>query len=93
MRQVWREDLRGSLGKDGQDAYDQEIDKVVAELVELRKALQKTQEEIASKLGTTRFYLSRIEQGAARPSIALLSAIANLLDRKLSVKISLKHYE
>lgn len=91
MRSIWREDLKGSLGRSVRDQYEKKIEQVVAELRAARLAANVTQDELAQELGTTRFYLSRLEQGnSGLPSIELLAAMAVKLGYSLEIDINLK---
>lgn len=53
-----------------------------------RNELKITQEELANELGMTSFYLSKIENGHAHPTLDTLSVIANQLDIELSILIA-----
>lgn len=53
-------------------------------LKELRERKNLTQAELARKIGVNRSYISRIESGKSKPSLALLERIANELG--ISVK-------
>ncbi|MBU8770286.1 helix-turn-helix transcriptional regulator [Cytobacillus oceanisediminis] len=53
-------------------------------LAELRKTNGITQEELARKIGVTRNYISRIENGASNGSISVLYNIAKVLGVKIS---------
>ena len=68
-----------------------EFQKKLGEMIRgKRKALQWTQEHLASKSRISTQYLSRIETGAQPPSMFALCKIAKALGSELTIDISLK---
>lgn len=49
-------------------------------LVDSRKKLNMTQEELASKIGISRAYLANIENGKHNPSLGVAGRISKLLN-------------
>jgi len=68
-----------------------ELQKKLGEMIRSkRKALQWTQEHLASKARISTQYLSRIETGAQPPSMFALNKIAKAFGSELIIDISLK---
>ena len=91
---VWNDELDVSSetvyedGKDVTKEYD-DIDSVVLGYkIKVKRTIRlMTQEELAKKIGIDQSDLSKIEKGAANPSLKTLSKIAKGLDSKLSFNI------
>lgn len=67
----------GKRGKETREAYEQEFEafKLGVMLQELRKEKGMTQEELAQKCGTTKTYISRIENNASDIRLSTLMRI------------------
>ena len=67
----------GKKGTDGRDKYEEEFEafKLGAMLQELRKEQGLTQTELAEKCGTTKSYISRIENNASDIRLSTLMRI------------------
>ncbi|MBN1139637.1 MAG: helix-turn-helix transcriptional regulator [Anaerolineae bacterium] len=61
-------------------------EQIADEIVRLRIKFGLTQEDLASKLGTTQSAVSRVESGTRLPSARFLEKIADALDVKLVVR-------
>jgi len=78
---------KGSLSR---DLYDQEFEafKLGIIIQELREQKQLTQEQLAEKCGTTKSYISRIENNASDIRLSTLMRILNI-GLGVSLKLSL----
>jgi DNA-binding XRE family transcriptional regulator len=67
----------GKIGVPARDAYEQEFEafKLGVMLQELRKKQKMTQEQLAKKCGTTKTYISRIENDASDIRLSTLMRI------------------
>jgi DNA-binding XRE family transcriptional regulator len=67
----------GKIGVPARDAYEQEFEafKLGIMLQELRKKQKMTQEQLAKKCGTTKTYISRIENDASDIRLSTLMRI------------------
>ncbi|PKP21430.1 MAG: transcriptional regulator [Bacteroidetes bacterium HGW-Bacteroidetes-21] len=67
----------GKIGTEARDKYEQEYEafKLGVMLQELRKELGMTQEQLAEKCGTTKTYISRIENDASDIRLSTLMRI------------------
>ena len=67
----------GKIGTEKRDKYEQEYEafKLGVMLQELRKELGMTQEQLAEKCGTTKTYISRIENDASDIRLSTLMRI------------------
>jgi len=67
----------GKRGTEGREQYEQEFEafKLGVMLQELRKEKRLTQEELAEKCGTTKNYISRIENNASDIRLSTLMRI------------------
>ena len=54
-------------------------------ILEARKNERMSQSELASKVGTNKTYISRIERGLVEPGIGLFCQIANALGMRLEM--------
>ena len=61
---------------------------VGAEIAEIRRARELTQEQLAEAAGLSAAYLSRIEAGARRATLEVLREIATALDVKVAVLVA-----
>ncbi len=76
----WDEHLDNKYGKEGsasRDKYEEEFDnfRIGVLIQEARKKQNLTQEELAMKCGTTKNYISRIENNASDIRLSTLSRI------------------
>jgi len=76
----WDDHLNRKYGEDGsssRDKYEQEFEafKIGVLIQEARKRLQMTQQELADKAGTTKNYISRIENNASDIRLSTLMRI------------------
>ena len=55
------------------------------QIVDRRRALRMTQQELADASGLHQSVVSRIEQGVANPTVRTLSALARALDTRLTL--------
>lgn len=60
---------------------------IISQLIEARKSMKMTQEELAHLAGTTKSNISRLESGSYNPSLDFLIKIAASLGKKLQIKI------
>jgi len=69
----------GKIGTEARDKYEQEYEafKLGVMLQELRKELGMTQEQLAEKCGTSKTYISRIENDASDIRLSTLMRIIN----------------
>ena len=89
----WNEDLDIECdtvyeeGVDVSNEYD-DINNVVIgyKIRELRRSADLSQEELASKAGIDQSDLSKIEKGAANPSIKQITRVLSALNQKLTVE-------
>ena len=67
----------GKIGTPARDNYEQEFEafKLGAMLQEMRKKQKMTQEQLAKKCGTTKTYISRIENDASDIRLSTLMRI------------------
>lgn len=67
----------GKIGTAGRDKYEQEFEafKLGVMLQEMRKQQKLTQEQLAKKCGTTKTYISRIENDASDIRLSTLMRI------------------
>ena len=67
----------GTIGSESRDKFQQEFEsfKIGALIQEARKRQQLTQEELAEKVGTTKNYISRIENNASDIRLSTLMRI------------------
>jgi HTH-type transcriptional regulator/antitoxin HipB len=67
----------GKVGSSARDIYEQEFEafKLGVMLQELRKQQKMTQEQLAEKCGTTKTYISRIENDASDIRLSTLMRI------------------
>lgn len=69
----------GERGTQSREAYEQEFEafKLGVMILELRKQQGLTQEQLAQKCGTTKTYISRIENNASDIRLSTLIRIVN----------------
>jgi transcriptional regulator with XRE-family HTH domain len=59
--------------------------KIVSNLVQLRKSKKISQEQLATKLNTKQSVISRIENGASVPSLGFIGRVAKALDTEVEI--------
>lgn len=75
------------------DALKQEYEKlrpryeIIAQIISARKEQNITQEQLAAKVGTQKFNISRLESGSYDPSLDMLIKVAHGLGKKLVIKL------
>jgi len=85
------DEIKARLLKD--DEFKEEYDKlkpryeIIAQIIEARKTLHITQEELAKKAGTRKSNISRLESGSYNPSLDFLIKIARSLGKEIHVEI------
>jgi len=82
----------GKRGTESREVYEQEFEsfKLGAMLQELRKEKGMTQEQLAEKCGTTKTYISRIENNASDIRLSTLMRIIKVgLGGHLNLNVSL----
>ncbi len=83
----------GEKGTEKRDRFEQgfEAFKLGAMLQELRSQSNMTQQQLAEKCGTTKNYISRIENNASDIRLSTLMRIINEgFDRKLKLKVEIQ---
>ena len=85
------DEIKAKLLKD--DEFKEEYDKlkpryeVISQIIEARKTMHITQEELAKKAGTRKSNISRLESGSYNPSLDFLIKIAKSLGKEIHVEI------
>lgn len=71
------------------EAYDELAPRyeIISQIIEARKSMKMTQEELAKKSGTRKSNISRLESGSYNPSINFLVKIAKSLGKDLHIEI------
>jgi len=60
---------------------------VISQIIETRKNLNMTQEELAFRVGTQKSNISRLESGTQNPSLDFLTKVAHSLGKELEVTL------
>ncbi len=60
---------------------------IVSQIIETRKSQNISQEELASRVGTQKSNISRLESGADNPSLDFLIKVAQSLGKKVKVTL------
>ena len=60
---------------------------VISQIIEARKELHLTQEELARRAGTQKSNISRFESGAYNPSLDFLIKIAKSLGKEIHIEL------
>lgn len=85
------DDIKAQLMKD--EEFREEYDKlkpryeVISQIIEARKKMHMTQEELALRVGTRKSNISRLESGSYNPSLDFLIKIAKSLDKDVHIEI------
>lgn len=83
--------IKSQLMKD--EEFKEEYDKlkprydIISQIIEARKAMHMTQEELALRAGTQKSNISRLESGAYNPSLDFLIKIARSLGKEVHIEI------
>lgn len=62
-------------------------DRMIAQLVEARRAAGLSQDEVARRIGSTQAHLSFIERGIRSPRLTLVERYARAVDMKITWRI------
>ncbi|MBV1758783.1 MAG: helix-turn-helix transcriptional regulator [Dethiosulfatibacter sp.] len=60
---------------------------LVSQIIEARKSMKMTQEELAKRAGTRKSNISRLESGSYNPSLDFLIKIAKSLGKDVHIEI------
>ncbi len=85
------DDIKAQLMKDAEfkDEYNKLKPRyeLVSQIIEARKSMKMTQEELAKRAGTRKSNISRLESGSYNPSLDFLIKIANSLEKDVHIEI------
>lgn len=85
------EDIKAQLMKDKEfeDEYNklQPRYEMISQIIEARKSLKMTQEDLAKLAGTKKSNISRLESGSYNPSLDFLIKIAKSLGKEIHITI------
>ncbi len=59
---------------------------MISEIIEARRKMGLTQEELAKKIGTKQSAIARVESGNANPTVDFLEKVASALDSNLTIQ-------
>ena len=85
------DDIKAKLMEDAE--FEEEYNKLkpryelVSQIIEARKSMKMTQEELAKRAGTRKSNISRLESGSYNPSLDFLIKIARSLDKDVHIEI------
>jgi len=85
------DDIKKQLMDD--DAFEDEYNKLqpryelISQIIEARKSMKMTQEELAKRAGTRKSNISRLESGSYNPSLDFLIKIAKGLGKDVHIEI------
>lgn len=85
LTEALKEQMNDELFKKEYDALDAEYE-VISSLVNARKVRNITQKQLSEATGIAQSDISRIEKGAANPTLNLLKRLADGLGMKLKVE-------
>lgn len=85
LTEALKEQMNNELFKKEYDALDAEYE-VISSLVNARKVRNITQKQLSEATGIAQSDISRIEKGAANPTLNLLKRLADGLGMKLKVE-------
>jgi len=77
-------EAEGPAGRAHLDSLRDRFDLAV-QIIDRRRALRMTQQELAAASGLHQSVVSRIEQGVSNPTARTLSAVARALDARLTL--------
>lgn len=83
-----KELLKNKKIKKAYDEFGPEFE-LVQMIIEKRIKKGLTQTELAKKIGTKQSAISRLEKGSYNPTVAFLKNVAEALDAKLRISISI----
>ena len=85
------DDVKVQLLKDSE--FEEEYNKLqpryelISQIIEARKSMKMTQEELAKRAGTKKSNISRLESGSYNPSLDFLVKIARSLGKEVHINI------
>ena len=85
------EDIKTEFMEDAE--FEEEYNKLqpryelISQIIEARKSMKMTQEELAKRAGTRKSNISRLESGSYNPSLDFLIKIAKSLDKEVHIDI------
>jgi DNA-binding XRE family transcriptional regulator len=85
------EEIKAQLMKDSE--FQEEYDRLkpryelISQIIESRKSMKITQEELAKRAGTRKSNISRLESGSYNPSLDFLIKIARSLGKEVHIEI------
>jgi DNA-binding XRE family transcriptional regulator len=85
------EEVKAQLLKDSK--FEEEYNKLqpryelISQIIEARKSMKMTQEELAKRAGTKKSNISRLESGSYNPSLDFLIKIARSLGKEVHIHI------
>lgn len=85
------EDIKAEFMEDAE--FEEEYNKLqpryelISQIIEARKSMKMTQEELAKRAGTRKSNISRLESGSYNPSLDFLIKIAKSLDKEVHIDI------
>lgn len=85
------DDVKAQLLKDSE--FEEEFNKLqpryelISQIIEARKSMKMTQEELAKRAGTKKSNISRLESGSYNPSLDFLVKIARSLGKEVHINI------
>lgn len=83
--------IKAQLMKDAE--FQEEYDRLkpryelISQIIEARKSMKITQEELAKRAGTRKSNISRLESGSYNPSLDFLAKIAKSLGKEVHIEI------
>lgn len=85
LRQIDQEaEAEGEAGREHIKALRDRFD-LVEQIIDRRRELHLTQQQVAAAAGLHQSVVSRIEQGVANPTVRTLEALARALDARLTL--------
>ncbi|CZQ96701.1 Hypothetical protein Tpal_2041 [Trichococcus palustris] len=85
------DDIKAQLMEDAtfEDEYNklQPRYELISQIIEARKSMKMTQEELAKRAGTRKSNISRLESGSYNPSLDFLIKIAKSLGKDVHIEI------
>ena len=85
------DDIKAQMMEDAE--FQQEYNKLqpryelISQIIEARKSMKMTQEELAKRAGTRKSNISRLESGSYNPSLDFLIKIAKGLGKDVHIEI------
>lgn len=77
----------GAVGTPERQAFEEEAEAFYAAqlLLQARKEAKVTQAELAKRVGTTKSYISKIENGVIEPGVGLFFRLVNALGLRIDI--------